>query len=606
MSLRSASLLVAALLASTAASAAQMFDLSTTPTRSDSVATASVDPNALFSLTPPAPAQAATTTAPTATEVDDRALRFYASRNETARVAAEIRRLRALHPDWTPPQDLFEPGRDDSVEQPLWPLLQEGRFDEIRAIVGRVRSERPDWRPSGNFSKQFEEALAVASIRQASDAGDHARVVEFAGAAPSVLSCRSVDTLWRVGEALARTGDPARAEALYTFVLTTCPDPGERLATVQKATLLLPRDAVDRLVEVGKRSGSPGEIGEVAYSILLGRVGTATSEAGGFVAPDELARVEALATERRDDKGFEILGWHAFVTLRDFPRAERMFRQSVSLGRNTKSVEGLGLALREQGRLEEAEQLTFEWRSADPLIEKLFIEIVAAQLTRPDVIDFPADRLQRYSRVVEESANANGAQAIGWLYYKQENATLARRWFELAVSVEPGPDNIVGLALVAHGTGDRELVRRLSAEHGDRVPMLAEIASWRREEAPQPRATAASAPRSGSSAQARRAVALYEAGRYREAIEVIDAAGSALARDHGMQVLRGWALLKQNRGEDAYRAFDRADRMRRTADTVAGKHWTMQQMFGGEGRSDAVGFFQQDAFMRRIESEQSR
>src|SRR3712207_2271771 len=39
-------------------------------------------------------------------QVDESALRYFASQGDTRRVNAEIARLRALYPNWTPPSDL--------------------------------------------------------------------------------------------------------------------------------------------------------------------------------------------------------------------------------------------------------------------------------------------------------------------------------------------------------------------------------------------------------------------------------------------------------------------------------------------------------------------
>jgi cellulose synthase operon protein C len=49
--------------------------------------------------------------------IDESALRFYASRGEVARVASEIRRLRAAHPNWQPPADLLVEASERVVSQ---------------------------------------------------------------------------------------------------------------------------------------------------------------------------------------------------------------------------------------------------------------------------------------------------------------------------------------------------------------------------------------------------------------------------------------------------------------------------------------------------------
>src|SRR5690349_18272827 len=72
-------------------------------------------------------------------QVDESALRYFASQGDTRRVNAEIARLRALYPNWTPPSDLSQlsgspgaPPPDPLIER-LWNLYREDRIAEVRA-----------------------------------------------------------------------------------------------------------------------------------------------------------------------------------------------------------------------------------------------------------------------------------------------------------------------------------------------------------------------------------------------------------------------------------------------------------------------------------------
>ncbi|WP_114187339.1 hypothetical protein [Microvirga aerophila] len=65
-------------------------------------------------------------------QVDESALRYFASQGDTRRVDAEIARLRALYPNWTPPTDLSQLSagpvvvRDPLVDR-LWTLYTKSR-----------------------------------------------------------------------------------------------------------------------------------------------------------------------------------------------------------------------------------------------------------------------------------------------------------------------------------------------------------------------------------------------------------------------------------------------------------------------------------------------
>src|SRR6188472_4630785 len=52
------------------------------------------------------PTNGSSSQTPSQPQVDESALRYFASQGDTRRVNAEIARLRALYPNWTPPSDL--------------------------------------------------------------------------------------------------------------------------------------------------------------------------------------------------------------------------------------------------------------------------------------------------------------------------------------------------------------------------------------------------------------------------------------------------------------------------------------------------------------------
>src|SRR5918998_898906 len=72
-------------------------------------------------------------------QVDESALRYFASQGDTRRVNAEIARLRALYPNWTPPSDLSQLSAGGGATLPdplierLWSLYREDRIAEVRA-----------------------------------------------------------------------------------------------------------------------------------------------------------------------------------------------------------------------------------------------------------------------------------------------------------------------------------------------------------------------------------------------------------------------------------------------------------------------------------------
>lgn len=531
-------------------------------------------------LLAPAPEIASEPEAPSL--VDESALRFYASRGETARVAAEIRRIKLLQPDWQPPENLFDASDDTEEQRLLWSLFKEERFNEIRAYVDRLRAADQSWRPSQEFVAQFERAVTRRSIVAASEIGDHAGVVDAAQSVPAILVCAEMDVLWRVAASLAAIGAADRTLELYSYILSTCTDANERVATLQKAAQVLSPDAAERLMGLGRlRADGTHEFQGVAFDLLRQRVGQATNDPVSHrLEPVDLRRFEEATLHARSSKDAEILGWFHYAD-REFRLAGDWFRRSMNWDRNLKAMEGLALALREQGEFASAEDLTYEWRASDPLVEKLYVELMATQLTEESGSRLSEERIARFAKHIKDARSGHGAQALGWHFFNRDEFAVAKRWFDLSLRDEPSESNTLGLALIAQDEKDRKALEALEKEYGTRFPRVVEVAAWSRPEPATRTATRSSRPSrpSGPSASvSREIVALYEAGRYSETIAAMERAGRAASRDRGLRTLKGWSLLRMNRAREANDVFAQLDREHSNRDSLYGLYYSNQQL----------------------------
>jgi len=79
------------------------------------------------------------------------ALRILDARNnELDRVEAEIRRLQALYPGWSPPANLFT-GEETNEEQALWDLFATDDLDALDRAIAARQAEQPGWQPSADL-----------------------------------------------------------------------------------------------------------------------------------------------------------------------------------------------------------------------------------------------------------------------------------------------------------------------------------------------------------------------------------------------------------------------------------------------------------------------
>lgn len=519
-------------------------------------------------------------------KVDESALRFYASQNDSARVSMEIKRIKALNPSWEPPNDLFNEAGDPAVEQKLWDLFGEGRYDEIRTAVENIRKADPNWRPSEKLVREFDRAQVRAQLIAASDAKDAHGVLAIAESQPGMLVCTDVDSMWRVAEALIQTSQEDRAQELYKYILTRCPDPAERLATVQKAMELLPIQAVKTLMAAARyRSDNGKALETVQLDLMRRQIGAVASDATAApVPPADLKSFESLVKQKKMSNDADLLGWH-YYSLKSWPVAAEWFKQAMEWDRLPKAAEGYALALRQQGQIPQAEAVAYEWRSASPLIGKLFVEIVATALTEPNPTSFDGARLARMEDVVSSTKSVNGSQALGWYYYNKNGFPKARQWFEASVAWEATETNVLGLALAAHRTNDRALFRKTVSDFGKQYAAVAALQAYDRPQGGTGKSGKAvrradGNGRSGGNGSsqagqlANAAVEQFKNGQYREALATLDRRAGVAREDHGLGVLRGWALYNLNQYDRAREKFAELDKRQSTRDTQYGLYYS--------------------------------
>ena len=376
----------------------------------------------------------------TALKVDERALRYYAAQKDRKRVEAEIRRLRALNPRWTPPHNLYSPTNTGSDEQPLWDLFGAGKLEELRARIAQRMAKDPTWGPSYDLKTKLERRDIRDRLVAASETRQWPVVLELARATPAILSCADIDAVWRVGEASAQSGEVAQATAIYRSILTACTDPGERLTTVRKAVSLLPVEEVKILIALGARNADgTGEFDEVRIDMLRTRIAKAMSASAKDRADAEDLTAEelkefgeaAVRLSSANDAG--LLGW-LYYSRKDWAQADIFFRSALQWQPDAKLAEGHALSLYYIGLPFEAEAVAYEWRDQAPAMRALYYGFIVEELTRDNPRAFiSAARVANFVNVVTADRSATGAQALGWHHFIHDNAPGALAWFKDAL-----------------------------------------------------------------------------------------------------------------------------------------------------------------------------
>jgi tetratricopeptide (TPR) repeat protein len=532
---------------------------------------AAPSPDQPFALPTARPAAAVVAAPAQANEVDTSALRYFASQNDLVRVTAEIRLLRAKHPGWEPPQDLFTDTKSGELEWPMWTLFANHDYEGVRAAIAKLQQSNPDYQPSASLIAKLNLAEASQKLVDASDSQDWNGVVEIASANKMLLTCSQVDALWRTAEALIHLDDEPRATEAYRYILTSCVNPAERLATVQKASVLLKSpEGLDGLIALGKRlPGGKSEFESVKLDRIRARIGDAAAgKAEALQADVDALSAHARASKDKNDE--QLLGWLHYAR-KDYDQAEGWFRMALASGPAAKPAEGLVLTLRAAGKLPEALKLALQYAPLDHANRKLLIDVFTTVLDDPKATAPSADELAAFTKAMDDEHASDGAQIYGWRLYNANAFTDAQTWFKKSVEWQPSEAAVTGLILTAKKMNQAPVVAALMAKYHEAYPKIAQLDV--RPAAPVGR-TAYRRGRSGDGGwdkNAQEIVATLHDGKYDETLSMLDS-----RREHrgsepaGLDLVRGWALYHKGDWDQAKKAFASAQARGHSADAQVG------------------------------------
>ncbi|WP_112662257.1 hypothetical protein [Microvirga flavescens] len=532
--------------------------------------------------TPAPPASAPSPSAANPAQPDESALRYFAAQGDTRRVDAEIARLRALYPNWTPPADLTQLSAQSALQPDvetdrIWSLFTEGRLAEARAAIAARIATDPQWKPPAELVSALDIAEARIRLVNASDNNQWRTVLSIATDNPSLLTCANVDSLWRVAEAFAKTNQASRTRDVYTYVLTNCGNRAERLATLQKAVELLPEAQILDLLKFERKTGAEqDDFSEVRDELARRRVERAATDPKLKVSTDDLAVVERLAEGESAPGNALLLGWYNYHHEQP-EKARDWFKTALDRNGGAKAAEGLALSLRALNQFIPADAVAYEWRDKSKDNLNVYLDVVTALLSQDPPLRVDPAVITRSIPVITREKFSNGGQALGWYSYNTGQFRTARDWFAKALNWKPDDEpSAYGLALSYLRLNDRAGFASVANAWRGRSDRIAELANGGTGSRlpPEPRAvpTVPEEPVVGQRrieavAPARPAETWYPestplrvsaprapAGRGAKC----NGTGNPLTLSPGAALTLGWCLMELNRPLEAVTAFDQA------------------------------------------------
>ena len=379
--------------------------------------------------------------------VDEVALRYYASQKQTARVEAEIRRLRKLHPDWQPPSDLWTMKATSSDDRQLWDLFAAGKLDELHAAIAARRAKDSAWRPSSDLELKLRRKELRPLILAQARAKRWNELIGIADKWRSDVASDDPEALWLVAEAYARADHASEALQVLDVAMKSSTRAGDRIATVQRALgLPLPMAGVEQLLALGKVDATGrGEFDAIVIDITRARISAALRDTPGkdFSAAD-YTKFQDFVLSTGDAGQHALLGWYALKQSRANDALD-FFKSAIAQGGDATVAQGLVMTLIKLGRLRDAEEVAYAWRAPSRANTMLFLDVMADQLAQRMPMD--GKRLTRYADVTLQATSGEGAEALGWYAYETCQTEAAAEWFKRAAAWLPRETAVLGYAL---------------------------------------------------------------------------------------------------------------------------------------------------------------
>jgi hypothetical protein len=509
-------------------------------------------------------------TAATGSVVDESALRYFASRGDTARLQAEISRLKALYPDWVPPKDpLAVPQNADTQLEAMWQLYSQARYAEVRKAIAERQVSEPAWKPPADLIDRLNIAEARMRLINASDLKQYDTVVRIGSETPSLLTCSEVDVLWRVAEAFFQTDKAQRATDAYAYILTNCDNTAERLATVQKAAALLPSRNVEDLLSKEKTApDGTMEFDSIRDDLARRFVAEANADGKIVVAPQYLSRVERLAETGGLASDALLLGWY-YLPRGNMENAEKWFRTARDKEDTASASQGLALTLIDRNDQLAAEDTMYRWRDDSKDAKAVYLAATANLLALDPPGPISADVLKRIAAEVIKSRDASTAQQFGWYARALNQPQTALQWFKTALTWklddEPSAYGLAVTYLQLEDLKGLAEIQRLWAGRSARIAKVGEVEEplkTKGRQLPAPEGTVAvtqARPATVADETVERPASDIVLARPRAAVSARRGCKSTinpqtLAPEAALT--RGWCLMDLNRPLEAAAAFE--------------------------------------------------
>ncbi|PVH29750.1 hypothetical protein DDE20_06485 [Pararhodobacter oceanensis] len=241
---------------------------------------------------------------------DLRALIYYLDNDDQRSVQAEMRRLRAQFPRWTPPGDVNQLRAMATTasatvdERPIWARIERQDFAGARALIDEARARTPGWSPNAEMLRVIEINESQAAFDAAYASRDAAGALAAARRTPALMRCDRINNAWQLAELYEAGGAAQNALSTYRGVVQSCTRLSDVVPTLEKANEVASLDEITALIELARQTtpSSTNALNELEDRLRAGRGQSPTGRAASSApaaASNAAASTAAVASAPR-------------------------------------------------------------------------------------------------------------------------------------------------------------------------------------------------------------------------------------------------------------------------------------------------------------------
>ncbi|NOX42299.1 MAG: hypothetical protein GXP19_00975 [Gammaproteobacteria bacterium] len=296
-------------------------------------------------------------------------------------------------PNWPPPpkmMKIFHEGvaanarkQNNAQNRLLWDLLGKQRFDEFKIQLEQVQDELPGWRPPSKMMQIFHEGYATIHIKRATDNEDWVAIERLASQYPAHFNCSNVYNMWALALAQYKLEQTQNSVDSYQKIIKQCDANQTLVITLQRASLHLPEEQTEFLVNYYSELDSAGaklhsnvkhEFDTLRYDLYTTWITKHADKEQFSTAINYFKKIENDIINRKDAKVSNVIGW-TYFKIKQFDDASFWFDKSAQWLPSDEAQFGLALTSFEKKNLLLADFHLNKMKNRDHRSDSLIFEI---------------------------------------------------------------------------------------------------------------------------------------------------------------------------------------------------------------------------------------